>query len=83
MSRVSPPVSRGVVVGLPKAYPVLDICESIAHMARRSAHTVIDPAAYPWSVYEIYPAVPRKEIKSEVGVVVTLQSQYPVFNICK
>ncbi|KAI0750809.1 hypothetical protein C8Q80DRAFT_1154002 [Daedaleopsis nitida] len=65
MSRMSTPVSREVVVSLPKTYPVLDIY----------------PAMYPWSVYEIYPAVPRKEVKSEVGVVVTLQSQYPVFNI--
>lgn len=44
---------------------------------------LVDPAVYPWSLYEIYPVVSRKAVSDSDGVVVTLQSQYPVFNICK
>ncbi len=43
----------------------------------------IDPAAYPWNVYEIYPEVPVQGTRFDGGVVVTLQSSYPAFNICE
>ena len=43
-----------------------------------------DPAVYPYSLKTIYPVVPRRVVSSDSrGVVVKLQSQYPVFDLCK
>lgn len=53
-------------------------------MAADAALTeLVDPAVYPWSLYEIYPAVSHKAVSASVGVMVNLQSHYPVFNICE
>ncbi|EJF61240.1 hypothetical protein DICSQDRAFT_86763 [Dichomitus squalens LYAD-421 SS1] len=87
--------SFDVSVGVALQYPVFTIYPAV--LVRNVPKTTLDatstfgekvypafniyPAVYPWSVYEIYPAVHRSNDFKENTGVLKLAAQYPAFDI--